>query len=219
MSETPGPPEPAGQPEAKPENSVIRAGFNERFKLPKPTLPQELPIETGGRAGLTPIQTYDLEINRGPDGQVITGQVTISADTAFLANVVGHQTGYTREYSLLYPDGEVDFEVVRRQAPGDIASSLFAKKLPLVVAISTAATHPRHSQDRHNVQHFISYKGHQFKGPATQDISGTNTPFDKWSEDAANVQGDGLIYLPFSQDVFDNLEIVIGDTPPQPQTS
>lgn len=216
MSELGFKPDQLQPPEKPPENPVIRARFNERFKLPKPTLPQELPIRTGGGAGLTPIQTYDLEISRGEDEQVIRGQVTVSADTDFLADVTRHQTEYTKEYSLLCPDGEVDFKVVRRQAPGDIASSLFAKELPLVVAISTRSTYPKRSQDQHNVKHFFSCKGHQFEGRATPNNIDANTPFNKWSEPAAHVDGNGLIYLPYSPDVFDNLEIVIGDIPPQP---
>lgn len=196
-----------------PERPVIKANFNEGFKLPKPTLPKEIPIGTASANELTEIAAFDLEIQRGED--MIKGEIVVSADTMYPGDI---QEGNSdiQAPRLLEPDGPVDFVFSRRPSKEGHGFNTVAKQTPLVIAIHTKRYFPIHSSSSSNVAHFLRYKDHLYEGTNMNTKGDIETSLDKWDEKASNVNlGDGLIYLPYSEGVFDNLEVFIGDTPPQ----
>lgn len=206
------------------ENPVIRVKWNEGFRLPKPTtLPAELPVDRGFGAKHTPIATYDLEIIRGEgkDEQLIRGQVSVLADTMVHINPIDHLgQNQTPPDVILSPDG--DPIIKTKIVQGERGIQFVAVEPPLIITVTTEGTSTRHSSNVHGFKHFLTYKGHVYEGEGDV-VSGVhsamNTGFNKWSEKEAHVGGNGILYLPYNEATFENLEFVIGDTSPKPQAA
>lgn len=201
------------------DDHIIRAKWNKEFRLPKPVLPDSMPVRFGFSLANTEIARHTVEIER--EGQVIRGEVIISANTKLPADPKEElgQSAIPRK-TILQPSGRVPIrtEIVQDTYTGE--AKLVATEAPLIITVKTQGN-ASSGKNNYRIQHAVRYGEHVFEGNL-EDISGVHsemtTEYNEWSDKAAGVDGNGIIYLPYSPETFDKLEIVIGDTPPKPKS-
>lgn len=207
------------------ETPIIKARWNEPFKLPITSLPESLPVAGGSNNTILPIVTYDLEIS-GYKDQTIIGQIIIAADRLLITDPFNEAVGQgttDRNLSLRQPAGDVSVEYkIVMDSSGK--PQIQATKTPLVVSVSTSLLHEMPSKGKiQDVSHFAKYGNAVLYGKHGRIDRPILTEYNGWGGDWDYQNNgirtdDALMLLPYDPAVFGELQIIIGDKPPSSNT-
>jgi hypothetical protein len=204
------------------EIPVLKVEWNKPFKLPIASLPRSVSIERVSLGKFPQIKTFNLEITGFKD-KTITGTVVVSANSGVIADpyteVINQDTAYLHK-DLIQPAGDVsvEYNIVQDKEGGK--PRIETSKIPLMISVTTNPTPVERvvtSRDIPKLTHYLIYQGAVYQGKSGEvHWNITETSYDKWGT-KCNRSGfsdisNALMLFPYDKQVFEDLQIVIGDT-------